>query len=177
MRKDIMTVLLFLTMRVLHVVLAGAWFGAAVFTTVYLGPAVAEAGLAGEQVRAVLVRRGVVKYMASMGGLTVVTGIYLFWRFTTGFDPALSASRAGMAFSIGALTGVIALALGGSMVGGSVKKIVALAGQAATLPEGAERAALMNTMNRLRARMAIFGRIVIVLLFISMAAMALGHYI
>jgi hypothetical protein len=172
-----MSVLPFLMMRVLHVVLAAAWFGAAVFATVYLGPAVEQVGPAGEQVMAALVRRGVVKYMASLGGLTVVTGIYLFWRFTSGFVPALSASRAGMAFSIGALTGVIALALGGSMVGGSAKKMVALAEQRAKLPEGAERAALMDTMNGLRARMATFGRIVVVLLFISMAAMALGHYI
>lgn len=126
---------------------------------------------------AVLVRRGVLKYTASIGGLTVVTGIYLFWRFTGGFDPALSASRAGMAFSIGALTGVIALALEGSMVGGRAKKLVALAERAANLPEGAERAALMSTMGGLRARTATFGRIVMVLLFISMAAMALGHYI
>lgn len=167
----------FLMMLVLHVALAGAWFGAAVFTAVYLGPAVAQVGPAGGQVMAVLVRRGVVKYMASIGGLTVVTGIYLFWRFTSGFDPALSASRAGMAFSIGALTGVIALALEGSMVGGSAKKIAALAEQAAKRPEGAERAALMNTMDGLRARMATFGRIVMVLLFISMAAMVVGHYI
>lgn len=42
-----MSVLVFLTLRVLHVLLAGAWFGAAVFTAVYLGPAVAQAGPAG----------------------------------------------------------------------------------------------------------------------------------
>jgi hypothetical protein len=172
-----MHTLLFLSMRVLHVVLAGAWLGAALFTTLYLGPAVAQVGPAGGQVMTALVRRGVVAYMASIGGLTVVTGIYLFWRFTGGFDPATSASRAGMAFSIGALTGLIALILGGSMVGASAKKIVALGEQAAKLPEGAERAALMHTMNGLRQRMATFGRIVVVLLLISMAAMAVGHYI
>jgi hypothetical protein len=172
-----MGVLLFLSMRVLHVVLAGAWLGAALFTTLYLGPAVQQLGPAGGQVMTALVRRGVVAYMASIGGLTVVTGIYLFWRFTGGFDPVVSASRAGMAFSIGSLTGVIALILGGSMVGASAKKIVALGEQAAKLPEGAERAALTNTMNGLRQRMATFGRIVVVLLLISMAAMAVGHYI
>ena len=172
-----MGVLLFLTMRVLHVVLAAAWFGAALFTTLYLGPAAAQAGPAGVQVMTALVRRGLVKYMASIGGLTVVSGLYLFWHFTAGFDPAISASRAGMAFSIGALTGVIALGLGGSMIGASAKKLVALGEQAAKLPEGAERAALMSAMSGLRDRMATFGRIVSALLFISMATMALGHYI
>jgi hypothetical protein len=125
----------------------------------------------------ILVRRGVPKYMASIGGLTIVTGVYLFWRFTGGFDPVVSSSRAGMAFSVGALTGLIALILGGSIIGASAKKLAALGAQAASTPDGAARVALMNTMETLRARMATFGKIVAVLLFISMATMALGHYI
>jgi hypothetical protein len=125
----------------------------------------------------ILVRRGLVKYMASIGGLTVVTGVYLFWRFTGGFDPVVSSSRAGMAFSVGALTGLIALILGGSMIGASAKKLAALGPQAASMKDGADRAALIKTIEALRARMATFGKIVLALLFISMAAMALGHYI
>ena len=164
-------------MRVLHVVLAGAWLGAAMIATLYLGPALQELGPAGIPVMATMVRRGLIAYMASVGGLTIVTGIYLFWRFTAGFDPAISASRAGMAFSIGALTGVIALILNGSMVGGSAKKLVALGNRAASMPEGAERAALMNAMDGLRTKFVTVGRIVVLLLLISMAAMALGHYI
>ena len=170
-------VLLFLTMRVFHVALAAAWFGAVVFTTLYLGPAVAEAGPAGGQLMGILTRRGVHTFISSIGGLTIVTGFYLFWRFTGGFDPAISSSHAGMAFSIGALTGIIALILGGSMIGGSVKKMAALAPRVASLPEGPERAALMSTMANLRARVTKFGKIVVVLLFISIATMALGHYI
>ena len=170
-------VLLFLTMRVLHVVLAGAWFGAAVIATLYLFPAFTQEGPAGGQVLSALVRRGLVAYMASIGGLTVVTGVYLFWRFTSGFDPVLSASRAGMAFSIGALCGVIALGVGGSMIGRSMKKLAALGAQAATLPEGAERAAILKSMKALRERAAMAGKIVVLLLLIAMATMALGHYI
>jgi hypothetical protein len=170
-------VMLFLTMRVLHVVLAAAWFGAAVFTTLLLGPAIGLSGPAGGQVMNALVRRGVPQYMASIGGLTILTGVYLFWRFTGGFDPAISGSRAGIAFSIGALTGLIGLILGGSMIGGSVRKLTALSAQAAGMKEGPDRAALMKTMEALRDRMEKFGKIVMVLLFISMAAMALGHYI
>jgi hypothetical protein len=115
--------------------------------------------------------------MASLGGTTVLSGIYLFWRFTGGFDPVVSASRGGMAFSIGALTGVIALILGGAMVGRSAKKAATLQAKATNLPEGAERAALTTEMAMLRDRMITFSRIVLVLLLISMATMAIGHYI
>jgi hypothetical protein len=172
-----MHTLLFLSMRVLHVVLAGAWLGAAMVLTLFLIPTFQELSVAGAPVLATIVRRGVVKYMASIGGLTIVTGVYLFWRFTAGFDPAISASRAGMAFSTGALLGLIALILGGSMVGGSAKKLVALGARAAGIPEGAERRTVMTQMDALRTRMVTFGRIVVLLLLISMAAMALGHYI
>ena len=105
-----MHTLLFLSMRVLHVVLAGAWLGAVMLVTLFLGPALQNLGTAGPPVIAALVRRGVPAYIASIGGLTIVTGVYLFWRFTGGFDPAISASRAGMMFSIGALTGLPQLA-------------------------------------------------------------------
>jgi hypothetical protein len=172
-----MHTLLFLSTRVLHVVLAGAWLGAAMLMALFLLPSVQELGLAGAPVLATLVRRGVVKYMASIGGLTVLTGVALFYRFSGHFDPEVSASRAGIVFSVGGLLGLIALILGGSMVGGSAKKLVTLGDKLARLPEGAERAALLVTMDGLRARMLTFARIVVGLLLIAMAAMALGHYI
>jgi hypothetical protein len=82
-----------------------------------------------------------------------------------------------MAFSVGALTGLIALVLGSTIVGRSAKKIAALTAKATGLPDGADRAAVMSEMTALKARMTTFGRIVVALLVISMATMALGHYI
>src|SRR5689334_6669846 len=71
--------MLFLTMRALHVVLAAAWFGAVLFTTLFLGPAVDELGPSSGPLMNSLMRRGLHKYMASIGGLTVLIGFYLFW--------------------------------------------------------------------------------------------------
>jgi uncharacterized membrane protein len=169
------SVLLFLAMRALHVVLAAAWFGAVLFMALYLGPSVDEAGPAGGQLMNIMVRRGVSKYMASIGGLTVVIGFYLFWRLTG--DPAFGGSHRGIAYSVGALTGIIGLILGGSMIGGSVKKLSTLGPKVASMPEGAERAALVARMSALRSRVALFSKIVSALLFISMVTMALGHLI
>jgi hypothetical protein len=168
--------LFFLLMRVLHVVLAGVWLGAAFFASVFLIPTIAQTGAAGGQVMSALVRRGLVPFMASIGGMTVLTGIYLFWRFTGGFDPVVSASRAGMAFSIGALAGVIALIIGGSIIGRSAKKLDAIAAKLSSASVN-ERTAMTNEMDVLRGKMQTFSRIALVLLIIAMAAMALGHYI
>ena len=164
----------FLVLRALHVVLAAAWFGAVLFTTLFLGPAIEEAGPSGGQLMNGMMRRGLHKYMASIGGLTVVIGFYLFWRLTG--DPDFAGSHRGMAISSGALTGIIALILGGSVIGASAKKMSALGAKMSSLPE-AERAAAMKTMGALRARMALFGKIVSVLLFFSMITMALAHLV
>ena len=167
--------MLFLTMRALHVVLAAAWFGAVLFTTLYLGPALDEAGPSGGQLMNSMMRRGLHKYMASIGGLTIVIGFYLFWRLTG--DPDFASSHRGMAISAGALAGIIALILGGSMIGASAKKMSALSLKMGSLPEGADRAAAMKTMAALRARMALFGKIVSALLFFAMVTMALAHLV
>ena len=45
-----MHTLLFLSMRVLHVVLAGAWLGAVMLVTLFLGPALQNLGTAGPPV-------------------------------------------------------------------------------------------------------------------------------
>ncbi len=165
--------LLFLGVRVLHVVLAGIWLGAAFFITVFLAPAVFKSAPSGDQVMTALVRRGLPAFMASLGGITVVSGIYLLMRL----DPMVRSSRGGMAYNIGALAGVIALILGGSIVGRSAKRMTAITEKVASMPQGAERAALMNEMAMLGGRLETFGRIVVVLLLISMATMSLGHYI
>ena len=165
--------LLFLAVRVLHVVLAGIWLGAAFFVTVFLAPTLFKLGPVAGQVMTALVRRGLPAFMASLGGITVVSGLYLFMRL----DPTVRSSRGGMAYNIGALTGVIALILGGSIVGRSAKRMTAISGKVASMPEGSERAALMKEMAMLQGRMETFGRIVLVLLLISMATMSLGRYI
>jgi uncharacterized membrane protein len=169
-------VLLFLSMRVLHVVLAAIWFGAVFFNTLLLMPVVTQTGPAGGQVMQALVRKGMVALLASIGGMTIVTGVYLFWRFTSGFDPVVSASRAGMAYSIGALAGLIALILGGSITGRGAKRIVSLAEQLPSAPE-AQRTGMMNEMTALKARVETTGKIVLALLFVALATMALGHYV
>ena len=127
--------MLFLSMRVLHVLLAAIWLGATFFVSFLLMPAVNTTGAAGGQVMISLNKR-IVPLFASLAGLTVLTGIYLYWRFTGGFDAAISRSNAGMAFGIGGVAGLLAAILGGSVVGRSSKKVVELMQQAATLPDG-----------------------------------------
>jgi hypothetical protein len=168
---------LFLSVRMAHVLLGAIWFGAIVLMVLYVAPAVQQSGPAGGQVMGNLVRRGLTTFMPSIAGLTIVTGILLYWRFTGGFSGAIIHSNAGLAFGIGGTAGLAALIIGGSMVSRGMKTIVGLAGQAAALPEGAERAAIMQRMNALRERTAKASKVVLALVTIAMVLMTLGHYV
>lgn len=156
--------LVFLLLRVTHVLLAAVWIGMTAFTTLLLMPTITkEPNVGGAPLAQAMMRRGLHIYMASLGGTVVLTGFYLYWRFTGGFDPALSATRGAMVFGTGGIAGTLALILGGAVVGKNAKIM-------ATATSPAQFAAA-------RDKSATFGRIVLILQLIAIAAMALGHYV
>src|SRR5207237_1314664 len=98
-------------------------YGAAVFATVFLMPALGEAGADTGVVMAGLERRRLMIAMPSFGGLTVLTGVWLYWHFTSGFNPGISTSAGGLGFGVGGAFGLAALIVGGSVVGRSVRRM------------------------------------------------------
>jgi hypothetical protein len=168
---------LFLTVRVLHVFVGATWLGVAVFASFFVMPAIKDSGPEGGKVMAALAKRGLVAFIPSIAGLTVLSGIYLYWHFTDGFDPAISGSMGGRVFGAGGLLGLIAAIIGGSVVSRSMKKGLAIMGQVATTTDPAARASLLEQAGQLRQRAGTAGRIVAVLLTITIMLMALGHYV
>ena len=171
-----MSNVLFLSLLVLHVLLAAVWIGSTVFMTFFVMPVFEQAGPAGGQMMVALNRKGLSAFFGAIGGTTVLTGIYLFWRFTGGFDPVVSGSRAGIVYSIGGLAGLIAVVIGGSIVGRSAGKAVELIEQATKLSE-TEKKARLQQVAALTQRMKSAGAVVIVLQVIALALMAIAHYV
>jgi hypothetical protein len=172
-----MNTVVFLLIRVVHVLLAAVWLGSTAFLSTQLMPAIEATGPAGGQVMIKLNRSGLVAFFASLGGVTVLTGIYLYWRFTGGFDPAVSSSHAGMAFGIGGVCGILAVILGGAVVGRSSKRIVDVMEQVMKLPDGPQKGALVQEANALKGKLKTFGAIVLLLQVLALSLMAVGHYI
>ena len=166
----------FLVLRAAHVLLAAVWVGATAFTTFFLLPAVTDAGPAAAPVMGALIRRKLHVFMAAVGGTAVLTGIYLLYRFTGGFDPALSGTTAARVFSIGGLCGIVALIVGGAVVSRNAKKMSELGVRLASAPES-DRAALASQMAAHRGRTATASRIVIALQIVALVLMAIGHYV
>jgi hypothetical protein len=167
---------IFLFLRAAHVLLAAVWVGATAFTTFFLLPAVTDAGPAAGPVMGALVRRKLPVFMASIGGTAVLTGIYLYYRFTGGFDPLLSGTRAARVFGLGGMLGIVALIIGGAVVGRNANKMGELGARIASAPPE-QRAALTAQMVAYRQKVSTGSLVVIVLQMIAIVLMAIGHYV
>jgi len=161
---------LFLIVRAAHAI----WIGSHIFSTFMLMPAIDESGPSGGQVMMRINARGIVAYMFSVALLTLASGLVLFWRFTGGFDPAVAATHAGMAFGFGGTAGILAGAVGGGVIGRNAKRVVAIAGRLASLPDGAEKTSLVWQAAALRRRMKLGSQLVTVLQVVAVVLMALG---
>src|SRR4051812_46095975 len=109
--------LLFLAIRAVHVLFAAIWIGSVALMVCFVLPAVKATGPSSGPVMRTLAQRGLNAFFGVLGGMTVLTGFYLYWRFTGHFDPALSASRSAMVFGTGGIAGLASVILGGAVVG------------------------------------------------------------
>jgi len=169
--------LLFLAVRALHVLLAAAWLGTVGFVYLFLAPALDEAGPAGATLMVTMSRRGFDVIIAIIGGITVLTGLWLYWRFTGGFDPAASATMGARVFGAGGVAGILAAIIGGAVLGRTSKKMTALAAKVMVTTDAAQRAGLMAEIAVAKRRMSVWGKTVFALQVVALACMAVGHYV
>jgi hypothetical protein len=169
--------LAFLAVRALHVLLAAAWLGTTAFIYLFLSPALEELGPASATLMAAMGRRGIDALMASVGGLTVLTGIWLYWRFTGGFDPAASATMSARVFGMGGVAGILSLIVGGAVVGRTARKMTALAAKAGATTDVAQRTAIAAEIVPLKRRLSVWGKTVLALQVVALVCMAIGHYV
>jgi hypothetical protein len=168
---------IFLSVRALHVLLGAIWLGAAVLMTYFVLPSVEDAGPDGGKVVMALLRRQFAAFVASVSGLTVVTGFWLYWHFTAGFDPALSATPGAMVFGTGGLLGFIAAGLTSAIVIKNIKRAAALMKEAEGTSDITARATLLSQAVHFRRKAGGAGRIVALMLVVTIILMAIGHYV
>ena len=104
--------------------------------------------------------------MAANAGLTILSGAWLYWILTAGFQPQAIASTAGLVYGVGGLAGLLAAIIGGAVIGRSVKRLAALSANDAS---AAETAALLQRRIRSGSRSALG------LMLLALLAMTLGH--
>lgn len=166
----------FLLLRSAHVLLAALWLGASFMLVAFVMPAVREVGPGGGHFMQTLQRRKLHAFMAFAATLTVLTGLWLYWRFTTGLDAEVVLSPAGIAFGVGGVCGLLAMILGGAVLGRGFARMVALGELAAAAPE-TERTPHMQDVAALRHRLGITGKFTLLLMIVALVLMAIGHYV
>jgi hypothetical protein len=168
--------LLVVTLRLVHVVLGVLWVGAVVFTAVYLTPAVREAGPDGAKVMGALQRRGVLTVLPILAIATLLSGIWLYWRDSAGFEVWFITSPGGFAYGVGGVVSIVAYAIGIAVMRPAMLRATTLA-QAGSGNSPAEQEQRAAEIQRLRARGAAAGRWVAALLVVAVAAMAVARYL
>lgn len=162
--------------RVIHVLAGVFWVGAMVFVSGFLIPSLAEVGPDAGKVMAALERRKFMVIMPVIGTFTILSGLWLYWRASSGFQMNYMKSGPGHAYAFGAIFAIAAFVIGMTVTRPAMMKATALGQSAATLPES-ERPAIMAQAQALRKRGATGGNIVALLLLLAALMMAVGRYV
>jgi len=168
--------ILIVALRLVHVVSGALWVGFVMFTVFYLVPSVQEAGPDGGKVMAAMQRRGVMAVTPMLALATLLSGLWLYWRVSGGFQSGFMRSGTGMTFGLGAAAAIVAYAIGMIVMRPAMLRAAALMQDVGALAPG-ERERRVAESGRLRKRGADAGRAVALLLLVAVSAMAVARYV
>ncbi len=167
---------LLLLMRVLHIALGVFWAGSLIFNAVFLVPAMRDAGPDAAKVMAGLMRRRFLDILPIAAALTILSGVWLYWHDSVGFQADYMRSSGGMTIGVGAAAAIVAFILGVSVMRTAMLRAASIV-QALPNSPPQEREARMAEAQALRVRAAKIGRIVAALLTVTVFAMAIARYV
>lgn len=166
-----------IALRLIHVMGGIFWVGTGVFTAVFLGPAIAEAGPAGNQVMAGLMRRHLFTALPVAALLTILSGLRLMWIDSVGFSAAYFQSPSGHAFAGGGALAIVTFLFSLVLVRPGFARLGKLGQTLATAATPEERERIGTEMTALRRRTGIASMIALVLIVLAASAMAVGRYL
>jgi len=167
---------LMIVLRVLHIGGGVFWAGGTFVFASYVEPTTTALGAEGGRFMQRLAGSRYPIAMAVSGILTIVAGVWLLSIDSGGFQPAFMGSGTGIAFSIGALTGVAAAVIGLGVQGYNAARMGALA-KAIEAQQGGRTAEQTAQVQALRAKLRSGGRWTARLLGIAVVCMAIARYV
>ena len=168
---------LLIVLRFIHVVAGALWVGMAIYTTTYLLPSIEDAGPDGGKVMAALQRRGIMTVIPALAVLTIVSGLWLYWRASGGLSGEFLRTGMGMGFGLGGLASIAAYALGIAVLRPSMMNAASIMAEIGPGTSESERKSRIEEAQRCRARGSRAGQIVALLLLVAVGAMAVARYL
>ena len=156
---------LLLLMRLLHILSGIFWAGTMMFNTAFLFPALKDTGPDGAKVGMALTKRRFPVITPIVALVTILSGLWLFWRISGGFQESFMQSHMAKTLSFGAACAIVAFIIGVIVVRPAMVQAMALA------QSNPQRAQL------LRVRADRVGRVVTGLVVLAAAAMAVARYV
>ena len=165
-----------LVLRVVHVLGGIFWVGSALFTTLFLAPAVMASGPAAGQIFASLQKRGLMTVLFWGALLTIASGLRLLWIVSGGFSTAYLETPAGRTFTVAGGAAIVAFLIAALVSRPAGMRMGRIGAMMATAP-AEQRDTLAAEMESLRRRNAMASAAVAMLLVLSAAGMAVARYV
>ena len=164
--------IIFIALRLIHILAGTFWVGAAVVTTAFLMPAARAMGPEGGKfIQFLLGKQRMSNYISLSAILTTLSGIALYWIKTGGLQSAWVFTSAGLILTIGAITGIAAAILGGTVTAPTAARMEALSKEmqsAGGPPKPVQLAQLQELQKRL-GQAGLWGTILLVVTAVTMA--------
>ena len=168
---------LMIVLRALHIVLGVLWAGWAFSLALFVEPGVRESGPSGKQfMQAVANKTKLVQFMTIAPILVILTGIWMFWKVSGGFDMVWIMSVHGATVTVGSLAGLTAFVYGFVVMRPMSMRIAAVSAEVAKQgvpPTESQLAELTSLAGRMRSG----GHVAAWLLLISVLLMAVARYV
>jgi uncharacterized membrane protein len=162
-----------IALRIIHILSGAFWYGTAFAFTQFVSPAATLAGPEGAKfVQKLVLGTQFVRATATAAGLTVLTGLLLYWRASGGLQTEWMSTGTGVMFTIGGIAGIIAL-FTGLTIGANSRKLATL-GASLQGPPSPEQAAEIEGM---QSRLETLGAVTSILLLVVLIAMATAQYV
>jgi uncharacterized membrane protein len=164
--------ILIILLRLIHIVSGAFWVGSAIFTDLFLSPAVAANGDAGQKLMGYMVTKGRLSVRVRAAAiLTVLAGGVLYWIDSGGLTSAWTTSATGWGFGIGALFALAGLGFG-LIVGKNASKL----GMIAAAAQGKPSQEQLTEMQDAQKQMGMASRISTAAILIALICMATARY-
>jgi uncharacterized membrane protein len=157
-------------LNMIHVSGAVLWGGAALYAALFLNPAAKAAGDAAGPFMAALVRGRLAPTMTAASLITIGSGL---WLYFLRFGSSAPSGFAGITLSLGALAGLVALAIAFLRVLPTVRAVGALITEMSSA-NGPPSADQLERMGVLRARLAPAGNQLAIAVAVALIGMGLG---
>ena len=165
-----------LVLRVVHILGGMFWVGSALYSTLFLVPALGTLGPTAGQVFGALQKRQLMNVVFASSVLSILAGLRLLWITSDGMSSAYMGTPVGRTFAWSGALALVAFLLGALVSRPSGMRMGRIGAQLAAAA-AEERPALMAEMQRLRRRNAVSSTTVAALLVLTTIGMSVARYV